>query len=70
MVVPAVTPYTEPVVEPTVPTAVLLLLHVPPAVPSVNVVVKPTHTVIVPVITPGNGFTVTTAVMIQPVPIV
>ena len=38
---------------------VLTLLHVPPAVASLNVVVLPTHTVAVPVIIAGTGFTVT-----------
>ena len=36
--------------------------------PSVNAVVSPTHTSSVPLIVPGTGFTVTTAVTIQPVP--
>ena len=59
-VVPPAIPVTIPVVEPIVPTAAVLLLHVP-AEASVSVVVLPTQTVFVPLIEPGNGFTVTTA---------
>ena len=52
----------------TVPTAVLVLLHTPLPVASVNVVVAPAHAVAVPVIVPalGNGLTVTTAVAALP----
>ena len=57
--VPTATPVTIPVVDPTVAVPVALLLHVP-VLASVNVVVNPTHTDRVPLITPGNGFTVTT----------
>ena len=67
MVVPPAIPVTTPVVE-IVPAAVFPLLHVPPPVPSVNAVVSPTHTSKVPLIAPGNGFTVTVAVTIQPEP--
>jgi hypothetical protein len=56
--VPAATPLTVPDPEPTVACAVLLLLQVPPAVPSLKVVVKPTHTLVVPVIAAGTGLTV------------
>ena len=62
---PADLPVTIPVVISTVAIPVALLLHVPPAIASVNCVVSPGHTVNVPVITPGNGLTVTTAVVIQ-----
>ena len=77
-VVPALTPYTTPVAAPTVPTAVVPLLHVPElpvAVASVNVIVKPEHTVPGPVIVPavGEAFTVmidtVVAVLPQPVPV-
>ena len=47
--VPATAPLTMPDV-PMVATVVLLLLHTPPDVASLNVVVEPTHTVAVPVI--------------------
>jgi hypothetical protein len=53
--------------DPTVAIAILLLLQVPPVVPSLNVVVKPTQTDAIPVIAAGTGFTVTTAVCLQPV---
>ena len=44
-----------------------LLLHVPPLVASLKPVVNPWHTVKVPRIGVGKAFTVTTAVMMQPV---
>ena len=61
--VPAATPVTTPVLA-TVAIPVALLLHAPPVVPLVNVVVPPAHTVAVPVIEPalGKGLTVTTLV--------
>ena len=66
VVVPAVTPETIPELVPIVATLVLLLIHVPPPVLD-SVVVEPAHTVVVPVIADGNGFTVRTVVVIQPV---
>ena len=66
--VPADIPVTIPV-EPIVAIVVALLLHVPPPT-SANGVVYPTQTTGIPVIARGNGFTVTTAVAMQPVPIV
>ena len=65
--VPADTPVTTPLVMPIVAMPVALLLQVPGALASVSVVVSPAHTSSVPVITAGNGFTVTIAVMIHPV---
>ena len=56
-----------PFVEPMVAVPVLPLLHRPPIVPSLKVVVKLAHTLAVPVIAPGKPFTVTEAVFIQPV---
>lgn len=41
---PAVMPLTVPVVAPTVATDVLLLVHVPPGVAFVKVVVEPIQT--------------------------
>jgi len=55
-------PPTMPVVEPTVPTAVLLLVHVPPEVASVNTSVDPTHITPSPPIGPAIGCTVTITV--------
>ena len=64
-VVPALRPVTTPAVD-TVPTAGVLLLHVPPVVVLVSVVVPFTQMLVIPVITAGNGFTVSTAVLRQP----
>lgn len=55
--VPAVTPVTTPVAEPTVASAVLLL-HTPPLTVSPRVMVKPTHTLEGPVMTAGVALTV------------
>ncbi len=68
--VPCVLPDTMPVLVPTEATVLSLLLHVPPADVLANVVVAPTQTVGVPVTGAGIGYTVTTAVAIQPVAIV
>ena len=57
---------TMPELVPIVATLVLLLIHVPPPVLE-RVVVEPAQTVAVPVIADGNGFTVKTVVVIQPV---
>lgn len=65
--VPDATPVTTPLDEPTVACAVLLLVHVPPAILLLNVVVWPTHTVGVPVITDGAAFTVNDVVREHPV---
>ena len=56
-----------PVDEPMVAMPLLLLLHVPPAVPSVNVILKFTQTPDGPVMATGNGLTVNGVVAIQPV---
>lgn len=65
--VPATMPVTMPVDEPTEAEDGSLLLHEPPGVASFKVVFNPIHTEAVPVIAPGNGFTVNTAVARQPV---
>ena len=54
---PAVSPDTTPVDEPTLATEPPPL-HEPPEVPSINVVVAPTHNTVVPAIAEGSGFTV------------
>src|SRR5438309_2290476 len=59
VVVPVVTPDTMPVVLPIVATAVLLLLHIPPALGSLKVAGLPTHVVAAPVIAPGVWLTAT-----------
>lgn len=66
VVVPSEIPVTTPVVEPTVPIAVLLLLHVPPGNELDSVVVDPKHAINIPVIAPGVGVTVTIAKELQP----
>jgi hypothetical protein len=55
--VPADTAVTTPDVL-IVAMPVFRLLQLPPAVPSVNVVVKPTHAFFMPLIAAGSGFTV------------
>ena len=64
---PEVTPVTVPEVAPIVATPVLLLVHVPPEVASVNVVGNPTQTFVVPPIAAGFGLTVKLVTAIQPV---
>jgi hypothetical protein len=64
--VPPVTPATTPDPETTVATMVLPLVQVPPPA-SVNDVVVPGQTVIVPVIADGRGFTVTVVCVEHPV---
>jgi hypothetical protein len=65
IVVPTPMPVTTPDVL-MVPTARLLLLHVPPPVAFASEVVEPTQIVRLPVIAVGDGLTVTTAVAEQP----
>ena len=67
--VPAATPVTTPFDEPIVAIVISLLLHVPPTVASVSVVVRPIQALIVPPIT-ENAVTVTTVVTLHPVDIV
>lgn len=57
--VPAVTPDTTPLPEPTVATDVLELVHVPPLTELLSVVVKPVPTVVIPVIGGIDGLTFT-----------
>jgi hypothetical protein len=64
--VPALTPDTTPVDDPTVATPVLPLTHVPPAGEELSVVVEPVQTEAAPVIAAGCVFTVTVAVEKQP----
>jgi hypothetical protein len=57
--VPADTPVITPMVlSAMLPMAGFELLHVPPAVEELKVVVLPTHTDVVPVKAAGIGFTV------------
>ena len=57
--VPAETPVTNPVEEPTVAIAGLLLLQVPPGVALLNAEVPPTVVVVMPAMVTGTAFTVT-----------
>ena len=61
--VPAATPVTAPVIEFTVAVEGALLVHTPPDVVLVKVVVDPIHALAVPLIAAsvGNAFTLTTA---------
>jgi len=61
--IPAVTPPTIPVVAPTVASAVLLLVQVPPPGVEFKVVVSPAQTVLVPVIAVGVRLTVSIMVV-------
>ena len=65
--VPAVTPVTTPPAV-MVATTGVALLHVPPAVTLLKVVVEPMQTLVVPVIAAGSGLTVTVVVTAHPVP--
>lgn len=65
VVTPFEMPVTIPDVAPIVATVVLLLVHVPPGVASVNAVVNPWHTVVTPVIG-AKGYTVTVVTAVQP----
>ena len=63
---PATTPVIMPEAEPTVATAVLPELHIPPVLASFKVIAEPTHIAGVPVIDPAlaRGLTVTVAVVV------
>jgi hypothetical protein len=64
---PPVTPVTIPVADPMV-IVELVLLHIPPGVMSLKVVVAPMQISVPPVIAAGSGFTVTNVVTVQPTP--
>ena len=67
MAAPALLPMTTPE-ELTVATTVLLLLHTPPVVASLKLVVVPVHIYGVPVMATGDGITVMDFVTVQPLP--
>lgn len=67
LVVPKATPVIIPVAEPAVAIEVLPLVHVPPEGVDDSVVLLPIHVLPVPVIDVGNGSTVNTLVVVQPV---
>jgi hypothetical protein len=68
--VPAAAPVISPVVALARAVAVLLLLHVPPAVASLRVIDKPEQTADGPVMVEGKALTVTTEVVAQPVAVI
>ena len=70
MAVPPDIPAAVPDKAPIVAMEALPLVHVPPVVASLSVVVLPWQTVFVPVIAGGGGRTVNVAVMLQPVAVV
>ena len=59
-------PDTIPDAEPTVPMVGLLLVHVPPGIESVRLIVVPVQTVDGPTITDAVGFTVFVFIEWQP----
>ena len=63
--VPADTPDTVPVDEPTVATAVVLLYQLPPDELLLSVVAVPMHTFRPPVMLAGSGFTITVLVAVE-----
>ena len=65
VVVPADNPVTIPLDDPTTPTEVVELDHVPGEPPSVNDVLSPSHTYSVPVIGAGNDNTFIVVVIPQ-----
>jgi len=65
---PVEIPDTTPDVAPTVAMDVLLLLQLPPDVASVNVIVDPVHTVLLPDIADTPLVTVIDFVTMQPPP--
>ena len=67
MLVPSATPDTTPVVLPMVAVAVVVLIQVPPATASLNVMVAPTHTALGPVIAAGMVYTAIVVLTLHPV---
>lgn len=63
---PPAIPVIAPVEASALAMAGLLLVQVPPETELLTVTVDPSHTTAGPVIVPGNPFTVTPVVMIQP----
>ena len=66
LVVPAARPERMPDADPIVPTATLLLLHVPPVAVSLREVLAPAQTEAMPEMAEGNGSTVSIVVLKQP----
>ena len=70
--VPAATPVTAPVIEFTVATAAFDVVHTPPDVVLVKIVLEPIHAFVVPAIAAsvGNAFTLTVACALEVHPFV
>jgi hypothetical protein len=68
VVVPSATLVTSPSDEPMVATDVLLLLHVPPVIASVNATTELIQTDLDPAIVVGIALTVTAVYVLHPVP--
>jgi hypothetical protein len=66
LAVPADTPVSNPVVNPTLALPGNALTHVPPEISPVRVAVSPAHNIIVPLIVLGVPFTVTSTTLLQP----
>ena len=66
MSIPGDTPVTVPEPDKTVAMLPVLLLQVPPVVPSANIVVDPSQAEEVPVINDGKVLTVTIEVVVHP----
>ena len=67
LAVPAATPVTVPDVPLMLATVPLSDAHVPPVTASLSVVVRPAQTATIPAMDAGNGFTVITVDVLQPV---
>jgi len=67
MDVPEPTPVTTPVLLTIVATLVVPLVHVPPVMPSANVIVDPEHRGTEPDMIKGKASTVIIVVALQPV---
>ena len=65
--VPSATPVTRPVDATTVATVGVPLIHVPPGIDPVSVIVDVAHSADGPVMGVGRGFTVTVVDLLQPV---
>ena len=65
--VPGIMPVTAPVFTSTVATEVLLLVQVPPGVPSLSGETEPRQTFVFPAIAVGKPFTIMFLLAIQPV---
>lgn len=67
-VVPALSAFTSPLVDPIEATTGLLLLHVPPVTELLKVADELAHSAEVPDITDDDGLTVTIFIAVQPDP--